>query len=161
MKSNIITFILIMMFCGGISFAQTPAFSVIKLNPNDTTFVRVYNGVVVNKDFQIKGFNSIKTITDKNEANRLVLQKKPLMIIEDNKTDFEYQIENKLFTKNASLIKNLDYPLITRPIAINGKIVPKSALNDINFSEIKSVTYSKRKFVDGQDTPFGCIDISM
>lgn len=159
MKANIITFLLTSVFCCGISYGQLPG--TIKLNPNDTTFVRVYNGVVVNKDFKIKGVNNIKTITDRKEVGRLGFQKKPLMIIEDNKTDFEYQIENRLFTKNASLIKNLNYPLVRRPIAVNGKIVSKSALDEINFSEIKTVTYSNRKFVDGQDTPFGVINISL
>ena len=123
--------------------------------------MRIYNGVAVNKDFKIKGFNSIKTITDKTEVSKLSLQKKPLMIIEDNKTDFEYLVENKLFTRNASLIKNLDYPLVKRPIAINGKIVAKSVLDEINFSEIKSISYVDRKFVDGHDTPFGIINISL
>lgn len=160
MKANIITFLLTITLCCGISYAQsinTP----VAVNPNDTTFTRVYNGIVVNNNFKIKGFNSIKTITDYNEINKLGLKRGPIMIIEDNKTDFEYQIENQLFTKKASLIKNLDYPLIKRPIAVNGKLIPKAELSSINFNQIKSIRFSQRKIVDGQDTPFGCIDISM
>ncbi|MFD1629243.1 hypothetical protein [Pseudopedobacter beijingensis] len=159
MKIQPIIIVILLIFCGFTCKAQEV--EVVNANPNDTTFTRVYNGVLVSDDFHVQSYKSIKVIADRSELLKLNLYPKPLMIIESDKTDIEYQIESRLFTNKIALIRSLDYPLVKRPIAIDGKIVALSSFTNISPSSIKSVSFSKKTVNDGVYTPFGVIEVML
>lgn len=136
---------------------------------NDTSYLRVFNGMFVQNNYQIKNFNSVNYINDKKTiASWGIITPKQLMIIEVEKSAIEDKIDKVLYA-DPDFISNYKYPwTIQLPIAINGKLLSSQAkrgktLSTLNMSKIKSIKYwdTKKSMERFGITPFGVINIKI
>lgn len=144
----------------------TPLKKTRNINLNDTTYMRILNGIVINNDYLIKDFDRVTYIRVKEDIVHLELTTdKPVMIIEIETSDIENKIDSILYSR-PDFIKDYKYPLdIQLPISINGKLLSndekKYSLSKITLSQVKRVEYwdNKSAEVNRSITPFGVINL--
>ena len=163
MKQLICTLLLTIVFFLG--FAQG---SINPLNPNDTSLVRIYNGVIVPNDFRIIDFDRITKIQNKEDLDGLGFRSdKPILIIEFERDDIEYQIDSVLYNRK-DFISAFKFPLdIQLPLSLNNKVLTDKEKEDLlpklTLQKIKKIEYidHKKSMKDNGITPFGMIELTL
>lgn len=165
MKSSIFTVALI--FTALSVSAQYPSTSTkIKSGPNDTTYMRIVNGIVSSNEQHVGEFKSISYIRDEHDLAKLdVSGKKPIMLLELESSDMEDKIDSILYSR-PDFIRSYKHPLnIQLPISINGTLVPNEqkakTLSELTLDAIQEIEYlgSEHASVDRRVTPFGVINL--
>lgn len=165
MKSSIFTFVLLFAALS-VSAQNQSSQAKLKSGPNDTTYMRIVNGIVSDNEQHVGSFKSISYIRDKQDLAKLnVSGKKPVMILELESSDMEDKIDSILYSR-PDFVNTYKYSLsIQLPISINGKLLPNeqraSTLNALDLGEIKEIEYldSEHTSVDRSLTPFGVINL--
>jgi hypothetical protein len=137
------------------------------VNVNDTTYLRVLNGVVINNDYRINNFERV-SIKAKDDVTRLAITgNKPLMMIELEVPEVEHQIDSVLYSR-PNFIKDYKYPLYVRlPISINNKLVTndekENLLSKLTLKDILKIEYldHQNPKVNRRVTPFGVINLNI
>ncbi|UKJ07497.1 hypothetical protein [Solitalea lacus] len=170
MKTNLFTIIFFFIGVNGWAQINQPPQSNILINfkVNDTSYLRIFNGIIIKNNYSIKNFERIKCITDKEEIVRLgIYTDKPVMIIESDKSNMESKIDSILYSRPdfiASYKYNLDIRL---PISINGQLLTnkekEATLAKLEMSQIKNIEYidNKRAMKKHGVTPFGVINLAL
>ncbi|KQC02622.1 hypothetical protein AQF98_03335 [Pedobacter sp. Hv1] len=138
-----------------------------RINVNDTTCVRILNGIVVNNNYRIKGFEGVKIKTKEDSKQLGFSGNKHLMIVTLEVPEIAHQVDSVLYSR-SDFIKNYQYPLDIRlPISIGNKLI----LNDEKERLLAKLTLSdivKIEYLDHQNpkvnrsiTPFGVINLSV
>lgn len=148
--------------CLGFSMPST------QLNPNDTSFLRIYNGVIVDDDFQIARFDRIEKINTNEDLRVLGFDSlKSILIVEHEMYRIESEIDSVLYNRR-DFITTYNFPLdIQLPLSINNKLLShddkKEKLRDLTLDRIVKI-----KYIDGKEsmkmnevTPFGMVDITL
>lgn len=132
---------------------------------NDTSYVRILDGLVIKPTEKLQGLESIKYIKSKEEKQLLGLQgiKKPVLLISEyDKTSFEENIYKSLYSSN-NFIKQFKFPLDLRlPLVIDGVLITRTKreiLGQFVFSKQMEIAYAAKSKYQGYSTPFGYIDI--
>lgn len=167
MKSSIFTFVLLFAALS-VSAQNQSSQAKLKSGPNDTTYMRIVNGIVSDNEQHVGSFKSISYIRDKQDLAKLnIAGKKPVMILELESSDMEDKIDSILYSR-PDFINTYKYPLnIQLPISINGKLLANdqkaSTLNALTFGEINEIEYvdSEHSSVDRSLTPFGVINLQV
>lgn len=141
----------------------------ISLNPNDTTFTRIFDGVIIGNEFHVKdGYNSIRKIVAKDDIAALGLNSvKPVMVIESERGEIETEIYKHLYKQPNFLSYYQALPdIFALPISLNGKLLDsdnkKAALGKLNTSLLQI------SFLNGRESmakfgvaPFGVISLDI
>jgi len=167
MKSSIFTFVLLFAALS-VSAQNQSSQAKLKSGPNDTTYMRIVNGIVSDNEQHVGSFKSISYIRDKQDLAKLNIPgKKPVMILELESSDMEDKIDSILYSR-PDFINTYKYPLnIQLPISINGKLLANdqkaSTLKALTFGEINEIEYvdSEHSSVDRSLTPFGVINLQV
>lgn len=167
MKSSIFTFVLLFAALS-VSAQNQSSQAKLKSGPNDTTYMRIVNGIVSDNEQHVGSFKSISYIRDKQDLAKLNIPgKKPVMILELESSDMEDKIDSILYSR-PDFINTYKYPLnIQLPISINGKLLANdqkaSTLKALTFGEINEIEYvdSEHTSVDRSLTPFGVINLQV
>src|SRR5690606_11132076 len=145
MKSSIFTFVLL--FAALSESAQNQSSQAkLKSGPNDTTYIRIVNGIVSDNEQYVGSFKSISYIRDKQALAKLnVSGKEPVMILELESSDMEDKIDSILDCR-PDFVNTYKYSWsIQLPISINGKLLPNEhsafTLNALDLGEIKVIEY--------------------
>jgi len=134
------------------------------LNVNDSSYLRIYNGIIVSNDYKIQDFEKVNKIT-REDADQLGLHtNKPVMLVEYEVDVLESQIDSILYNRPA-FISNYKFPLsIQLPIAINNKLLShedkKLAFQNLTIKNVKQVEYIDNKQWT-LTAPFGVINIHL
>lgn len=147
------------------AIAQT---SINPLNPNDTSLVRIYDGVIVPNDFRITDFDRISKIQNKEDLDLLGFSPdKPILIIEFEQNDIEYKIDSVLYNRK-DFISAFKFPLdIQLPLSMNNKVLTdkekKELLPKLTLNRIKKIEYidDKKSMKANGITPFGMIELTL
>lgn len=167
MKSSIFTFVLLFAALS-VSAQNQSSQAKLKSGPNDTTYMRIVNGIVSDNEQHVGSFKSISYIRDKQDLAKLNIPgKKPVMILELESSDMEDKIDSILYSR-PDFINTYKYPLnIQLPISINGKLLANDqkayTLKALTFGEINEIEYvdSEHSSVDRSLTPFGVINLQV
>lgn len=138
------------------------------INLNDTTFLRIVNGIVVSNQEVIKKFDRVSIKSKDFRADYLdYIDKKGIMIIGVEIPELQHEIEMILYSR-FDFIKKYKFPLDIRlPISINNKIIYNNVkwkvLENIKIEEIKKIEYlsDEDSKVDRNKTPFGIINLEI
>ena len=134
---------------------------------NDTTYLRVLNGVVINNHYLIKNFERV-SIRSKEDVTRLAITgNKPIMIITLEVPEIEHQIDSILYSRSG-FIKDYKYPLdIQLPISIGNSLISNEEkerlLSKLTLKDIVKIEYLDRldPKVNHKLTPFGVINLKL
>lgn len=138
-----------------------------RINVNDTTYVRILNGIVVNNNYRIKGFEGVKIKTKQDSKQFSFAGNKHVMIVTLEVPEIEHKVDSVLYSR-SDFIKNYQYPLDIRlPISIDNKLISNDEkerlLSKLTLSDIVKIEYLDRlnPKVDRSITPFGVINLSV
>jgi hypothetical protein len=136
------------------------------INYNDTSYLRILNGVIIENNYRIHDLGSIQCISDKKKIDQWGIKtSSPIMLVNFKSFKIEYQIDSVLYSQ-PGFISSFKFPsTIQLPITINGKLLSyednKSVLSKLKFTEIKDIKYvaSDIAMTKYGVTPFGVIDL--
>src|ERR1044071_2964169 len=144
MKTQLTTFIILItsITC----FAQEPSI----INPNDTNYFRIFNGIIIENNYAVKEFCSIQYISDKEKIADMGIQTTlPLMLLNIKSYPIEYKIDSVLYSRSSFIDSFHFSPTIQLPISINGKLLTyedrQKILPAMVLSEIKEINYVDNK----------------
>lgn len=148
--------------------AATAQSSFNPLNPNDTTLLRIYNGVIIQNNFHIKNFDRVSMIKNKEDLELLGFNPDvPILIIEYELYDIENKIDSVLYNRE-SFISRFKFPLnIQLPLSINNKPLSvrekKKILPGLRLDKIKKIEYidSKESMKSNGITPWGMVELTL
>ncbi len=134
---------------------------------NDTTYLRVLNGTVINNHYLIKNFERV-SIRAKDDVTRLAITgNKPIIIITLEVPEIEHQIDSVLYSR-PGFIKDYKYPLDIRlPISIGNRLVShdekEHLFSKLTLKDIVKIEYLDRldPMVNPKLTPFGVINLKL
>ncbi len=136
------------------------------INLNDTSFLRIYNGLVVRNNLVISHFDNFRSITDQKEIKNLGLaSSKKVRIVNYRSSSLRGVIDSMLYS-NEIFTSSFPFPLdIQLPIMLNGRILiadeEQRRLVGLTANQIKRVRYRSPERI--RDTwpraPFGAIEI--
>ncbi|MEE1945837.1 hypothetical protein VRU48_12015 [Pedobacter sp. KR3-3] len=167
MKRILVAMLLLSMYVN--VFAQTKHLRVLPqtsiINVNDTAYLRVLDGIIIDKSYQIKAYEraSIRQREDlahfENKGNKRV------MIIGLEVSDLESKIDSVLYSR-PTFIETYKYPLDIRlPISINNKLLSndqkQQTLAKLTLEKIKKIEYlaNNNPKVNPKITPYGVINL--
>lgn len=132
------------------------------LNVNDSSYFRIYNGVIISNDYKIQDFERVNKISKEDAGQLGIHTNKPVMLVEFEVNALESQIDSILYNRQ-DFISNYKFPLsIQLPIAINNKLLSheekKLAFQSLNVKDIKRIEYIDKK-QSNLIAPFGLINI--
>lgn len=165
MKNIILPFLcLISLYCQAQS--QQPLAVLINntLNVNDSSYFRIYNGVIISNDYKIQDFERVNKISKEDAGQLGIHTNKPVMLVEFEVNALESQIDSILYNR-PDFISNYKFPLsIQLPIAINNKLLSheekKLAFQSIEIKNIKQIEYiNNNSHSKAKIAPFGIINI--
>lgn len=149
-------------------WVATAQSTTISLNPNDTSLVRVYNGVIIQNDFRITSFDRVSKIVNKEDLELLGFSvDSPIFIIEHEQNDIEYKIDSMLYNQDV-FISRFKFPLdIQLPLSVHKKLLTdkqkERLLSKLTLDEIKEIDYIdyRESMQDNGITPFGMINLTL
>lgn len=134
------------------------------INANDTTYLRILNGVIIDNNHIVKEFESVSIKSRQDPAN---FQKggRQIMVIGTDISDLESKIDSILYSR-PEFLEKYKYPLDLRlPISVNGKLLFQQqrikALDQLSLEKIKKIEYfdANHRGVDPNVTPYGVINL--
>jgi hypothetical protein len=134
------------------------------LNVNDTSYLRIYNGIIVSNDYKIQDFERVNKISREDADQLGIHTSKPIMLVEYEENALESQIDSILYNR-PDFISNYKFPLsIQLPIAINNKLLSheekRLAFQNLTIKDVKQVEYIDNKQWN-LTAPFGAINIRL
>ena len=137
------------------------------ININDTTYTRILNGIVVDNNYRIKGFEGVKVKTKEDSKALGFAGNKSVMIITLEVPEIEHQVDSILYSRR-DFIKDYKYPLEIRlPISIGNKLVSQDEkehlFSKLTLKDIVKIEYLSRQNpkVNHKLTPFGVINLNL
>ena len=131
---------------------------------NDSTFLRILNGRVIDANCQVTAFERIQIVRTQNGLNELGIQSnKPIMLLTLKSLPVKEKIDSALFNQPA-FVKLFKFPLsLELPVSLNGKLLTieeeTELFKNITFGEIKHLKYVGPE--NNKNAPFGVINITI
>lgn len=160
--------ILAFIFCAITLYGQKPnsTNSGIVLNLNDTSYIRIYNGLIIQNKDVIKALTVPKFVTDQTKIKEWGFKTTlALMLINIKSLPIEYKIDSVLYSR-PEFISAFKFPsTIQLPVSVNGKLLNhderEKILSKLELNEIKTIKYleSETAMKKYGITPFGVIDL--
>jgi hypothetical protein len=161
--------VLAFLFLKGTGLAQTSySPSEISVNLNDTSYCRIFNGIIIKNRENIKELGAIQYISDKEKIKDLGIKTSlPLLIINYKSFPIEYQVDSILYSRQ-SFISSFKFPsTIQLPVSINGKLITsderQNILSELKLKDIKTINYIDvpAAMAKYNITPFGIINLEL
>lgn len=135
------------------------------INPNDISYLRVLDGIVLSNDYVVKQFERLRIQSKDSPANFEGRGDKQIMIIGLEVSELEHRIHQNLYSQQE-FISKYKFPLDIRlPLAVNNKLLSgeekSKALAKMTFEQIQKIEYlaPKNQKVIAGATPYGIVNL--
>lgn len=133
------------------------------INPNDTHFIRIIDGLVSTENYDVTGFGSIVHVYDGDQKKALGFNGKEDLLIVNSAT---YPVEEKILEKIRYKFLESPYPYYVKlPIVFNGELLVGSKraeiLDTLQEQNIRRVTLMDPKISSARypNAPIGIVEV--
>ncbi len=167
-KIYIMPFVFISLFCHGQSPINLATREPLRSKVNDSSYLRIFNGIIVKNDYLIKKVDRYRILVDKSDISLIgILLKKPILIAEVETNNMQNKIDSVLYNR-PEFIKSYKFPLEYQlPISINGTLLShekeERVLSRLELNQIETIEYitNEQAMLKYGVTPFGVINLRL